>query len=57
MTYTPTATRVADALHEVAETLAVWLASGEFETVSEHVRADLAMLPDALRMIGREMAQ
>lgn len=57
MTHTPPSTRAIDALHHVAETLAVWIEAGDFNEVPDHVRADLELLPATLREIGREIAQ
>jgi Arc/MetJ-type ribon-helix-helix transcriptional regulator len=57
MTVTPPTTAAIDALHHVAETLAVWIESGEFASVADYLRADLETLPETLREIGKELAQ
>ena len=57
MTHTPPSTRAIDALHYVAETLAVWIEAGEFSGIEDHVRADLELLPATLREIGKGIAQ
>jgi Arc/MetJ-type ribon-helix-helix transcriptional regulator len=57
MTVTPPTTAAIDALHRVAETLAVWIESGEFRDLADYLRADLGTLPEMLRAIGKELAQ
>jgi len=57
MTVTPHTTAAIDALHHVAETLAVWIESGEFASVADYLRADLETLPETLRAISRRIAQ